>query len=136
MKANLARAPWGRRPCLFWDFALHPQPLIVAPQARQLCAFAGRQRPRRTTPGVDLGLLHPAPQRRLSQPQLPRNRADTLAALAYQPYRLGLVLIRKRSPLASAALLHDPLLAHFRASRGVHVIGAIPISTRRNRVGR
>src|ERR1019366_7971294 len=75
---------------------------------------------------VVLGLLPPAPQRRLSQPQPPRNRADPLAALAYQPYRLGLVLIRKRSPLAAAALLHHPLLAHFRASRCVHVTGANP----------
>ena len=54
------------------------------------------------------------------RPALRLEYRGALAALAHQPHRLGLVLIRKPSPLASAAILHDPLLLHFRASRGVH----------------
>lgn len=68
---------------------------------------------------VDVRLLHPAPQRRLRQIQLTRDRADGPVAGPHQAHGLRLELGRE---LPSIPFLrpHDTLLPHSRAYRGVN----------------
>src|SRR5205823_12084760 len=54
---------------------------------------------------------------------LPGDRRDALVTPSHQLDRLGLELIRERSPRPPLPLAHDTLLSHFRASWGVHEIG-------------
>src|SRR5271155_4860205 len=130
MKANLTRSPWRRRPSLFLGFrapsAAADSHAVTAPvlPVRRSSTSAW------TSSSIDLGLLYPAPRGGPAQPQFLRNHADTLATIVHQPHRLGLVLSRKRPPLAPPVFLHHPLLLHFRASRGVHTTGASPLGIR------
>src|SRR2546428_4398977 len=92
--------------------------LLPPPQARQVRALLARERALRFATAVDGRLSHPSAHRRLRQVQFPRDLPDALAARAYQPDHLSLVL---GGELPSLPSFHGPSLHHI---GGVHEFGA------------
>src|SRR2546422_6353878 len=100
------------------EVPLHRYGLHLPPQARQIRALLARERALRVAPPVDGRLSHPSAHRRLRQVQFPRDLPDALAARAYQPDHLSLVL---GGELPSFPSFHGPSLHHI---GGVHEFGA------------
>src|SRR5216684_3073380 len=128
MNANLTRSPWRRRPSLFLRFraasaaADSHAATVPVPRARWSSKLRANH-VRRQSP-----LPAPNVAKRSRLTPVP-DHPDTLATVAHQPQCLGLVLGRKRPPLAPAVFLRRPFLTHVRTSRGVHATKASPFGS-------
>src|ERR1700687_5814168 len=125
MNRNLTGSASRRRPSLFLYFALLLQDAILFTQPGQFLTLRRRQRARLAFAAIDPRLLDPLAQRRLSQIEIPRRRADRLPFLEHEPDGPGLKLLTE-SPTRTLGLFVCHCGHRIRLSESVHEIGSSP----------
>lgn len=99
MNANFTFGASRRRPPLLYDLPVLAELPDLFPKLGQFLLLGGRERARRSLAAIDLGLLHPVPDRRLGEVQLPRHLPGRLAGREDLPDDLGLELVGEATPL-------------------------------------